>query len=251
MTVIITMAGAGSRFTNVGYGCPKYQIKANGISLFEWSLKSLEKFKKQKFIFACLYNINIEWLRAEIFKCGIKNFDVKIRKTISSGQAETAYDVIKDLDMNEKSETLWIFNIDTYIQDGMSPSDILENDGYIYVSNSTNPNMSYVKHDKNNYVTDLAEKKIISNLATVGMYGFKSLSMFVKLYEEAYIKKNVECIAGEQYILPMYSIALKYNMLILSHKLQNEKVIVLGTPEELLKFDARATPQHNLNYLEK
>jgi hypothetical protein len=49
----------------------------------------------------------------------------------------------------------------------------------------------------------------------------------------------------------MYSIALKYNMLILSHKLQNEKVIILGTPEELLKFDARATPQHNLKYLEK
>lgn len=30
MTVIITMAGLGSRFRKAGYNCPKYMIEAKG-----------------------------------------------------------------------------------------------------------------------------------------------------------------------------------------------------------------------------
>lgn len=241
MTVVITMAGAGSRFTKVGYDCPKYQIEANGVSLFEWSLKSLEKFKSQKFIFACLADVDIQWLETEIRHCGISDFEVAVREAISAGQAETAYDAIKDLSPLQKSEPLWIFNIDTYVHDGMSPDHLGAADGYIYVYHSDSASMSYLKHDENNRVTHVAEKNRISNLATVGMYGFKTLSIYEKLYTKSYFENEVACVAGEQYILPIYSVALKYDMLVLSKTLQNKNVTVLGTPEELLRFDSKAT----------
>ncbi len=44
MKVIITMAGLGSRFKAIGIEKPKYQIVANGKSLYEWSMLSLEDF---------------------------------------------------------------------------------------------------------------------------------------------------------------------------------------------------------------
>ena len=44
MTIVITMAGLGSRFRKVGYTVPKYMIEAHGKTLFEWSMESLEGF---------------------------------------------------------------------------------------------------------------------------------------------------------------------------------------------------------------
>lgn len=41
MTIIITMAGLGSRFKKAGYNCPKYMIEAKGKTLFDWSMDSL------------------------------------------------------------------------------------------------------------------------------------------------------------------------------------------------------------------
>ena len=47
MTVIITMAGKGSRFREAGYDCPKFMIEAKGKTLFEWSLDSLDGYARQ------------------------------------------------------------------------------------------------------------------------------------------------------------------------------------------------------------
>ena len=46
MTVIITMAGLGSRFYKAGYDCPKYMIEARGKTLFEWSMDSLSGYNR-------------------------------------------------------------------------------------------------------------------------------------------------------------------------------------------------------------
>ena len=50
-TIAITMAGMGSRFTRAGYDRPKYEIMANGISLFDWSMYSLEAFRQAGWTF--------------------------------------------------------------------------------------------------------------------------------------------------------------------------------------------------------
>ena len=44
MTIVITMAGLGSRFRKAGYNVPKYMIEAHGKTLFEWSMESLKGF---------------------------------------------------------------------------------------------------------------------------------------------------------------------------------------------------------------
>ena len=47
MTIIITMAGLGTRFKKAGYQCPKYMIEAKGKTLFEWSMDSLVGYNQQ------------------------------------------------------------------------------------------------------------------------------------------------------------------------------------------------------------
>ena len=56
MTIIITMAGLGSRFRKAGYDCPKYKIEAKGKTLFQWSMDSLIGYNKivSKYIFVTI-----------------------------------------------------------------------------------------------------------------------------------------------------------------------------------------------------
>jgi len=53
LTIIITMAGMGSRFRKAGYTVPKFMIEAKGRTLFEWSMDSLADYNPHvgKYVF--------------------------------------------------------------------------------------------------------------------------------------------------------------------------------------------------------
>jgi len=234
MTVIITMAGAGSRFRNHGCEVPKYMIKARGYTLFEWSIGSLVNFFDDHFIFACLYEHDQNWIRQRALDFGVKEVSIASRSSISLGQAETAYDVIH---LAEYGQPLWIFNIDTHIVQGVSPLDLSGYQGCVYVFESKNPSMSFVKYNENGQVVDLAEKVAISNWATVGLYGFESGALYQQLYTEAYLAGELEEFEGERYIAPIYKKLLKSGSLVCAPKLDLAAVNILGTPNDVLKFD--------------
>ena len=63
-------------------------------------------------------------------------------------------------------------------------------DGSILTFESIHPKWSYAKCDKNNFVTEVAEKKVISKNATVGVYYWSKGKEYVK-YAEQMIKKNI------------------------------------------------------------
>ena len=44
--VVITMGGLGSRFRKEGYTAPNYMREAKGKTLFEWSMISLDGYKR-------------------------------------------------------------------------------------------------------------------------------------------------------------------------------------------------------------
>jgi len=63
-------------------------------------------------------------------------------------------------------------------------------DGGILTFEATHPKWSFVKLDENGFVTEVAEKKPISNIATVGLYFWARGSDYVK-YAEQMIKKDI------------------------------------------------------------
>ena len=239
MTVIVTMAGAGSRFRDFGYIVPKHMIYAKGESLFEWSMKSLNLFKSQPFVFATLAEHDSDWVRFTATKIGISQSTVINRDALSRGQAETAYDVLHAV---ADEEPLWIYNIDTYITNGLSPSDLLGYDGCVPIFHSNQPNMSYVKHDNFGRVIELAEKKIISEWATVGVYGFARASLFRELYYKGYELDLLPLVKGERYVAPLYQLMLDLHGTVSSPKITRTSVHVLGTPDEIKIFDPLALP---------
>lgn len=236
MAVIITMAGHGSRFTNAGFLVPKFQITSKGTSLFEYSLKSMECFFNQKFIFVCLKEHDLSWINKQVNKLGISDYSIVTRDGVSRGQAETAYDVLNHVDLND---VLWIFNIDTFINNSLNPIDISDADGCLHVFESLNDKMSFVKYGPNNDVIEVAEKVVISNWATCGLYGFKSGHVFKKAYEMIYLNNTNY---SESYVAPLYNFLIKQNMKVIAPKILAEKVFILGTPDELNAFDKESKP---------
>ena len=51
MKIIVSAAGFGQRFRDIGITKPKYEIIANNKPLFYWALISLKKFFDNEFIF--------------------------------------------------------------------------------------------------------------------------------------------------------------------------------------------------------
>lgn len=239
MTVIVTMAGSGKRFRMAGYQVPKYMIRARGKTLFEWSILSLGNFRDHHLIFACLAEHDTQWIQRAAESLGFKHVSIMPRNSVSSGQAETAYDVIQ---LAAKDESLWIYNIDTYIETGIHPSDMTEKQGCVHVFQSSDPGMSYVRYSNIGNVVELAEKKVISKWATVGSYGFSSAALYRELYQDAYVAGEVGEVRGERYVAPIYQLMINSGKPVCAPRLRLANVHILGTPYDVLRFDPLARP---------
>lgn len=239
MTVLVTMAGMGSRFRNHGYQVPKHMIRARGKTLFEWSIESLKNFHEHHIVFACLVDHDVDWIKRMASNFGFPEVTVVTRPSLSLGQAQTAYDALYKVDLNE---TLWIYNIDTYIENGLFPLDIEGCQGCAHVFRSNNPGMSYVRFDESGQVAEIAEKKVISNWATVGVYGFESADLYRELYQVSYEARSINEVCGERYVAPMYQLLLNLGGGVSAPKLDASYVHVLGTPKEVLDFDPLTRP---------
>ena len=96
------------------------------------------------------------------------------------------------------------------------------------------PKWSYAKTNRDGIVTEVAEKKVISNHATVGIYFWKKGSDYVT-YAEKMIKKNIR-VKNEFYVCPVFNEAIQDNKKIIIHEIEKEGMWGIGTPEDLNYF---------------
>lgn len=100
------------------------------------------------------------------------------------------------------------------------------------VAHNCHPKWSYAKIGDDGFVQGIAEKKVISNLATVGIYFWKKGSDYVK-YAEQMIIKDIR-VNGEFYVAPVFNEAILDGKKI---RVKNiEKMFGIGTPEDLDYF---------------
>ena len=102
----------------------------------------------------------------------------------------------------------------------------------IYPDQQTSNAYSYVKMDKNGYVTEAAEKIPISTTAAAGMHYYKKGSDFVE-YAEKMIKKNIR-FNNEFYVTPVYNELIMNRKKIITYPI--EKKWPLGSPDEIENF---------------
>ncbi len=235
--VVITMGGLGSRFRKAGYTVPKYMIEAKGKTLFEWSMISLDGYKKDvnQYIFIAMKEEGIDmegFIKEKCQELEIDNYHLILLDYLTDGQATTA--TLAEKYWN-KEHALLIYNIDTYVEPGQMNSEELKGDGFIPCFKAEGNHWSFVRLDEQERVVEIKEKQRISDHCTLGAYYFKTCDLYKKLYDEYYSEEK-NLVKGEKYVAPLYDYLLSKGGEIYISDIAPERVHVLGTPEELQYF---------------
>lgn len=241
MQLVIPMAGLGTRFSQVGYKKIKPLISVLGKPMIEIVLDNLipHDLDFDKIILI----INKEIDNDDEFKKLIKQYDKKIELRVldqtSKGPADSVY-LARDLIQQDKPVT--IANCDQFMFTDMKQfyRNLLEpeTDGIIITMQDNHPKWSYAAVDpRSNLVTAVVEKKVISNYATVGVYGFKKANDLLDAAEESF--RRGDTVNNEYYVGPLYNYLIVKNSKIRIHDLGKIgiKFFGLGTPEDLKDFE--------------
>jgi HAD superfamily hydrolase (TIGR01509 family) len=228
LNVLIPMAGAGSRFQQVGYTFPKPLIDVKGKPMIQLVVENLnidanfiyvvQKSHREKYNLDTLLNLITP-------NCRIVEVD-----SITEGAACTALMAKSYID---NDYPLFFANSDQYVEwdssEFMYKMNETDSDGGIVTFESTHPKWSFVKINEKGFVTEVAEKNPISNIATVGFYYWKKGSDFVK-YAESMIN-NDNRVNNEFYVCPVFNLAISDDKKIRTFNV--EKMWGIGTPEDL------------------
>ena len=231
LNILIPMAGAGKRFAEAGYTFPKPLIEINNKPMIQWVVDCINI--KANFIFLILKEHQEKYNISSVLKILRPNCKIIEINHLTEGAACTTLLAEKFIN---NDNPLIIANSDQFIK--WNSSNVMYNlttkkyDGAILTFKSIHPKWSYVKSDKDDIISEVAEKKVISNRATVGVYYWKKGSDYVK-YANQMINQNIR-VNNEFYVCPVYNEALKDKKRIKA--VDVNEMIGLGTPEDLNVF---------------
>jgi len=231
MNVLIPMAGAGSRFANAGYTFPKPLIEVNGKPMIQVVVENLnieanytfivQKEHYEKYSLQYLLNLiapNCNIVQVDGLTEGAACTTLLAKEFIDNDAPLVMANSDQFVEWNS-NECLYAFNADGI-------------DGGIVTFKSTHPKWSYVRTGEDGFVSEVAEKKPISDSATVGIYFWKKGSDYVK-YAEQMIEKNIRT-NNEFYVCPVFNEAIADGKKIRVKDI--ERMWGIGTPEDLNYF---------------
>ena len=231
LNVLIPMAGAGSRFSAAGYTFPKPLIEVRGKPMIQVVVENLNIEANYIFLVQKEHyeTYNLKYL-LNLIAPGCKIVQVD---GLTEGAACTTLLAKEHID---NDAPLVMANSDQFVEwnsnECMYAFSADSIDGGILTFKATHPKWSYAKLNEDGFVSEVAEKKVISDEATVGIYYWRHGSDYVK-YAEQMIDKNIRT-NGEFYTCPVFNEAIGDGKKI---RVKNiEKMWGIGTPEDLNYF---------------
>jgi dTDP-glucose pyrophosphorylase len=204
LTIVIPMAGRGSRFADAGYELPKPLLPIHGIPMIEAVVRNLAPSEPARFVFIC----QREHLSSFGFEAGLRQAAPGCTIVAIDGVTEgAACTVLLAEAAIDPDDVLVIANSDQWVDRTMDVHltalrrDDL--DGLIMTMTADDPKWSFVALDERNLVTNVVEKVVISDEATVGIYAFARGGEFVRA-AKAMIAAD-ERVNGEFYVAPVYN----------------------------------------------
>lgn len=233
MKVLIPMAGEGSRFAKEGYTFPKPLINVCGKPMIQLVVENLD--------FDCEYIFLVRKSHVEKYIGLIDTLERitngKFKYIVVDGLTEgAACTALLAEEFINNDEDLLIANSDQYIEYQAPNFNMLKNqtncDAIVYTFNAVHPKWSFVKTNARGFITEVAEKKPISNIATCGIYWYRKGSDFVK-YAKQMIDKDIR-VNNEFYIAPVYNELVGDGKTLIPFYV--DKMWGIGTPEDLNIF---------------
>lgn len=236
LNIVIPMSGTGTSFIQAGYTFPKPLIDINGEPMIQLVIENLTPKTDHKFILISKKDHYDKYSLHQIFNNAAKGNFVSIPLTLSTQGATCS--VLNAVDYINNEDELIIANadqlIDVDINEFIEFARKSKADGVIMTFNSRHPRWSYARVDKNGHILEVAEKKVISDQATVGIYYFKTATSFVKA-AFSMIEKNIR-FNNDFYICPVYNELILEGKKIINWEIKQSQMHGLGTPEDLNRY---------------
>ena len=231
LNVLIPMAGAGSRFEQAGYTFPKPLIDVKGRPMIQVVTENLNI--KANFIYVVQKEHRAKYNLDALLDLITPGCRIVETDGLTLGAACTAL-LAKEHINNDAP--LFFANSDQFVEwdsnEFLYKMNETDADGGIVTFKATHPKWSFVKINEQGLVTEVAEKKPISDIATVGFYYWKHGSDFVK-YAKQMIDKDIR-VNDEFYVCPVFNEAIEHGANIRTFNVN--KMWGLGTPEDLKHF---------------
>jgi NDP-sugar pyrophosphorylase family protein len=204
LTVVIPMAGRGSRFADAGYEIPKPLLPIHGVPMIETVVRNLTPSEPARFVFICRREHMDDYgfvpaLRRVAPGCVVVPIDEVTEGaacTVALGEAAT-----------DPDDILVIANSDQWVDHSMDEHLAVlrrdDLDGLIMTMTADDPKWSFVELDSAQLVTNVVEKEVVSSEATVGIYTFRRAADYFRAARSMIAAdKRVN---GEFYVAPVYN----------------------------------------------
>ena len=229
------MAGNGSRFVTAGYAKPKPFIDVLGLPMIEQVMKNIYIEGAKYFLIAKQEHIEAEkeTVKKITDKYNAKFITLESNKT-TEGAACTVLHARKYINNEEmlmfaNSDQIVDFDVKNFIEDAkvrnLDASILTFNDG------KNDPKWSYAKLGPDGLVEKVAEKVVISNQATVGIYLYKKGSIFVDAAIDMIVRNDR--FNNEFYVCPTYNYVIKNGHKVGIYEIPASSMHGIGTPEDL------------------
>lgn len=238
LQIVVPMAGRGSRFANAGYTTPKPLIPVGGRPMIQWVIENIRPRRPHQFSFLCLAEHLEKYpeVPKEISRL-CPGCNIIPVPGVTEGAACTVLLARKFIDSDNP---LMIANsdqiVDLDVNEYLAAGDVPDVDGLIMTFWADHPKWSYCRMRPDGTVSEVVEKQVVSNEATVGIYNFRYGREFVRA-AESMIAKNLR-VNGEFYVAPCYNQLIEEGAKVITMKTGAERkgMYGLGVPEDLEFF---------------
>lgn len=233
INILIPMAGEGSRFINAGYTTPKPFIDVAGKTMIERVLENLSYPNARYILIGRTKHLEKEKKLVQKIEEKYNALFIQI-DYLTEGTACTVLYARKHLNLDAplliaNSDQIVDMNIADFILDCKARN--LDGSILTFVDKQKDTKWSFAKLDDNLMVTEVAEKKAISEFATVGIYLYTRTRDFVEATVDMIIKKDR--VKGEFYTCPTYNYAIRNGLKIGIYNIKFNQMHGLGTPDDL------------------
>lgn len=235
--LVIPMAGLGSRFSEAGYSLPKPLLPIHGVPMYKVVIANLMHESVSSITIVCPQKWGLgDSMRALSVPLGVPVNVVEIDYT-TQGPAQTVMLAEPFLNPNHPVVTA---NSDQYLEADLGHfySSLTDSvvSGSIMCMEDSDPKWSFVRLSAEGFVSEIREKEVISNLATVGVYGFSKASLMINSFQEMFGAND--SVLGEYYVAPSYNYLINKGFRVSSLNLgaTGEVMHGLGIPKDYEDF---------------
>lgn len=239
LNIVVPMAGRGSRFSKAGYQLPKPLLAVRGRPMIEAVIDNLRPTRPYRFVFICQKEHILDFGLDRILRSVEPTAEVISISSVTEGAACTVLLAEQYID---NDSPLMIANCDQYvsvaIDQYIEKMDRGAYDGFIMTMKADDPKWSFIRLDKAGCVTEVVEKQVVSDEATVGIYNYRRGRDFVAS-AKAMIASNGR-VNGEFYVAPAYNYMIRDGQRVGFMNIGSDRAGMygLGLPADLEFFNA-------------